>query len=555
MAPELVILIISAASIAFVHTLLGPDHYVPFIAMAKARGWSLPKTLRVVLLCGSGHLVGSVVLGGLGIVAGIELTRLEWIESQRGAASVVSEFGIGQIERAYNDPDYWRNVLRIAEFLPIPSADWAIASKNGIIAMLGACLAFVPNINANLRVELKHGLDSFNQENLNRLLKAGWANESSPIWEEASDTGLGQIIPWNEHSFSRAVWEQVTNVEDYGTKDQVMEYAAKWFSYNTDPTKPRIDGNDKFSFELGGTGIILGENDSSKTYFYVGKPRTLDRLYSLSDKFFPDGITQTQLEYSTKLTSIAKLPSEFDSVKITYLNSNTILIGLVLAGGLLSWYFIKGNHKTLRDKEEKDIVRLINSGNTKYSINLIDAINPITIDLITNIGLGVLIQQLGAAVSTTTVDLNTISIEQLAIRLYMHSLIRFVGSFLIANVFKAALFKRNVKEYGLGFTQDGQLGKLEKSPLGEDYEYKVLKKISYDQLWGAVAPTVIGTIILFLIDYSVFTSTGSNVSRHAIVSTGSFLDLCHSRDKRSSSSSGTGCPSQRLALPAEPRYR
>lgn len=84
MAPELAILIISAASIAFVHTLLGPDHYVPFIAMAKARGWSLPKTLRVVLLCGSGHLVGSVALGVLGIVAGIELTRLEWIESQRG---------------------------------------------------------------------------------------------------------------------------------------------------------------------------------------------------------------------------------------------------------------------------------------------------------------------------------------------------------------------------------------------------------------------------------------------------------------------------------------
>ena len=84
MAPELVILIISAASIAFVHTLLGPDHYVPFIAMAKARGWSLSKTLRVVLLCGSGHLVGSVALGTLGIVAGIELTRLEWVESQRG---------------------------------------------------------------------------------------------------------------------------------------------------------------------------------------------------------------------------------------------------------------------------------------------------------------------------------------------------------------------------------------------------------------------------------------------------------------------------------------
>lgn len=85
MAPEHLILIMSAASVAFLHTLLGPDHYVPFIAIAKARGWSLPKTLRVVLLCGSGHLVGSVALGILGIVAGIELTRLEWVESQRGS--------------------------------------------------------------------------------------------------------------------------------------------------------------------------------------------------------------------------------------------------------------------------------------------------------------------------------------------------------------------------------------------------------------------------------------------------------------------------------------
>lgn len=84
MAPELIVLIVSAASIAFLHTLLGPDHYLPFIAMARARGWSLAKTLRVVLLCGSGHLVGSVVLGAIGIGVGIELTRLEWVETLRG---------------------------------------------------------------------------------------------------------------------------------------------------------------------------------------------------------------------------------------------------------------------------------------------------------------------------------------------------------------------------------------------------------------------------------------------------------------------------------------
>lgn len=37
MTQELGILLITAVSIGFFHTLLGPDHYVPFIAMAKAR--------------------------------------------------------------------------------------------------------------------------------------------------------------------------------------------------------------------------------------------------------------------------------------------------------------------------------------------------------------------------------------------------------------------------------------------------------------------------------------------------------------------------------------
>ena len=117
MAPELVILIISAASIAFVHTLLGPDHYVPFIAMAKARGWSLPKTLRVVLLCGSGHLVGSVALGILGIVTGIELTRLEWIESQRGELAAWALCIVGALYCAWG----FRHAYRQR---PQPAAGW-----------------------------------------------------------------------------------------------------------------------------------------------------------------------------------------------------------------------------------------------------------------------------------------------------------------------------------------------------------------------------------------------------------------------------------------------
>ncbi len=38
MSHEIVVLGIAAASIGFFHTLLGPDHYLPFIVMARARG-------------------------------------------------------------------------------------------------------------------------------------------------------------------------------------------------------------------------------------------------------------------------------------------------------------------------------------------------------------------------------------------------------------------------------------------------------------------------------------------------------------------------------------
>lgn len=90
------ILVITAASIAFLHTVLGPDHYLVFTALGKARGWKLAKTLRVTLLCGIGHVLGSVLLGGIGILLGAELARLVDIEGVRGnlAGYALLAFGL-----------------------------------------------------------------------------------------------------------------------------------------------------------------------------------------------------------------------------------------------------------------------------------------------------------------------------------------------------------------------------------------------------------------------------------------------------------------------------
>lgn len=96
MNPEITVLTLSAAAIAFMHTILGPDHYLPFIAMAKARGWTTGKSLRITLLCGIGHLLGSVVLGIIGITVGVQLASLEWLEGMRGnfAAWLLIGFGL-----------------------------------------------------------------------------------------------------------------------------------------------------------------------------------------------------------------------------------------------------------------------------------------------------------------------------------------------------------------------------------------------------------------------------------------------------------------------------
>ena len=96
MSQELSILLASAAALGAVHTLLGPDHYLPFVVLAKARQWSVKKTVWITAACGVGHIAGSVALGMLGIALGIGVRQLEVIESQRGdiAAWLLVGFGI-----------------------------------------------------------------------------------------------------------------------------------------------------------------------------------------------------------------------------------------------------------------------------------------------------------------------------------------------------------------------------------------------------------------------------------------------------------------------------
>jgi nickel/cobalt transporter (NicO) family protein len=85
MTGDLRALLIAALSIGFFHTVIGPDHYVPFVMIGRARRWTRTRTLVVTFLCGLAHVLSSVVLGLLGIGFGVALARLQWIESIRGS--------------------------------------------------------------------------------------------------------------------------------------------------------------------------------------------------------------------------------------------------------------------------------------------------------------------------------------------------------------------------------------------------------------------------------------------------------------------------------------
>jgi len=93
---EIWVLAGTAASLGLIHTVIGPDHYLPFIVIGRARNWTLRKTLFVSFLAGLGHILSSVVIGFVGIALGIAVARLEGVESARGeiAAWLLIGFGL-----------------------------------------------------------------------------------------------------------------------------------------------------------------------------------------------------------------------------------------------------------------------------------------------------------------------------------------------------------------------------------------------------------------------------------------------------------------------------
>jgi hypothetical protein len=84
----------AALSIGSLHT-AAPDHWLPFAALARARGWSAGRTARVTLLCGFGHVTVSALFGLLGLLFGVAV--LESVGERMSALAPLLLIGFGVV--------------------------------------------------------------------------------------------------------------------------------------------------------------------------------------------------------------------------------------------------------------------------------------------------------------------------------------------------------------------------------------------------------------------------------------------------------------------------
>jgi ABC-type nickel/cobalt efflux system permease component RcnA len=75
------LLVGAAAAVALLHSIL-PDHWVPLAVIARTQRWRISHVIRVTFLASLGHVLTSLVLGG--IIAFIGLQFQHEIDTQQG---------------------------------------------------------------------------------------------------------------------------------------------------------------------------------------------------------------------------------------------------------------------------------------------------------------------------------------------------------------------------------------------------------------------------------------------------------------------------------------
>lgn len=86
-------LIFAAATVGALHT-MAPDHWMPFAALARARGWSVRRATRTTILCGFGHVTVSAALGIAALFAGLGVIHAIGSRLESQATGLLMGFGM-----------------------------------------------------------------------------------------------------------------------------------------------------------------------------------------------------------------------------------------------------------------------------------------------------------------------------------------------------------------------------------------------------------------------------------------------------------------------------
>lgn len=92
---EIPTLILTAIWLGFFHTIIEPNHYIPFIALSENNKWNLPQTIMATIFCGAGHIISSLLVAGLGIILGAGIGIIDEFDHFRNIVTLVILFGFG----------------------------------------------------------------------------------------------------------------------------------------------------------------------------------------------------------------------------------------------------------------------------------------------------------------------------------------------------------------------------------------------------------------------------------------------------------------------------
>lgn len=99
-------LILAAITVGSLHT-MAPDHWMPFAALARARGWSGWRAARTTILCGFGHVTVSAALGITGLFVGLGIIHAIGSHLENQANYLLMAFGA-----VYMTWGLWRSFRR-----------------------------------------------------------------------------------------------------------------------------------------------------------------------------------------------------------------------------------------------------------------------------------------------------------------------------------------------------------------------------------------------------------------------------------------------------------